>query len=104
MIAPLYYVMAAVLGLLLIYVKQQTEHDEITRSDPLSVQWARRVLFPVAALFVFGTILFPVWEPNPPMLILVVLADAMLINNAISIHARQPPKTDARAKATYRRY
>lgn len=90
------YDMVAIIGsLLIVYVMQKADSDNVLEKESIYLRVARRFSFLVMALVTLWTV-YDMHQnggqPTLPIIILLGAGDFLLLINAISLHRRAPPE------------
>jgi len=101
----LYMLVSLLVAGLLMYVMQKVETDRWSKTDPLWLQWMRRLAFVGTALVLLYSIQSTDWQLTS--LLLVGASAIILTINAVALALRAPPNNKGRmrlhqAKSAYR--
>ena len=85
-----YAIVAMLVAALLVYVMQKVEDDRWSKTDPLWLQWLRRLAFVSAAIILLYSIESTDWQLT--CFLLISSSGVILAINAIALALRAPPK------------
>jgi hypothetical protein len=92
-----YTIVALIVAALLMYVMQKVEEDRWSKTDPLWLQWMRRLAFCSTALILLYSVNSSDWKFTS--LLLISGAAVILFINALALHLRAPPARGHRGRA-----
>jgi len=92
-----YTVVALIVAALLMYVMQKVEDDRWSKTDPLWLQWLRRLAFVSSSLVLLYSINSTDWQLS--CLFLISASGVILAINALALHLRAPPPRGHKARA-----
>lgn len=84
-----YAIVAMFVAGLLVYVMQKVESDRWSKTDPIWLQWIRRLAFVIAAIVLLYSIESEDWQLTS--LLLISSSGVILAINAIALALRVPP-------------
>jgi cell division protein FtsW (lipid II flippase) len=90
-LVPVFLVATMFASMISIYIMQVTSSHGVNSKEPLWVQNIHRAILMLIALTFVWMISFSFdrsWQPWPPMLILVILYDALMVVRAYLIHLK----------------
>jgi len=91
-----YTIVALVVAGLLMYVMQKVEYDRWSKTDPLWLQWIRRLAFVSTALALLSSIQSVDWQLT--CLVLISASGIILAINAVALSLRAPPNSRGKSR------
>lgn len=98
-LVPLYTIATLFGTCITLWVMQSTSHYQENASDPVWIRNTERGLFMLLALtllWLFSFIWDKGWQPHPPVLVLVMLFDSLMVLRAITISLATQRRTASR--------
>jgi len=77
------------------YVMQKVEYDRWSKTDPIWLQWIRRLAFVAAAIVLLYSIQSSDWQLTA--LLLITASGIILAINAVALALRAPPNNKGRS-------